>query len=525
MIHRIKTFASLLIACCFGLSPSWAAVPALPKLPGSKPRNIVLILVDDHRHDAVGFAGHPFLKTPHLDTLAKQGAHIRNAFVTTALCSPSRASILTGWHTHRHGVVDNNNPVPEGLIYFPQYLQLAGYQTALVGKWHMGSDNDQPQPGFDHWVSFKGQGTYWPNPNGLNVNGQSVKQRGYLTDELTDYAVEWLEGRSDDKPFMLYLSHKAVHNDLLNDGAKEGKLLVPGGEGMMGFVPAPRHAGRYADQPFKHPDSMAWTPRNFADKPMWVQNRHNSRHGVDMPFGNKVEMGMLYRQYMETLLAVDESVGRVMDTLRRKQLLESTLIIYMGDNGYAWGEHGMIDKRAAYEESMRIPMMVHCPELIQAGTVVQPLVANIDIAPTVLAAAGLTHPASMDGRNFLPLAQGRDGTWREHLLYEYYWEWNFPMTPTIHAIRTDRYKYIRPYGVWDIEELYDLQADPQEIVNLINSPQHRELVTQMKTRLFAELKATQGMSIPMFEDRGGQSSQRSNEGTPQAPFPRQIFRP
>lgn len=510
----------LLAACCVGAE----APPTLPKIPGGKPRNIVLILTDDHRHDAMGFAGHPFLKTPRLDSLARGGVHLKNAFVTTSLCSPSRASILTGLYTHRHRVVNNNNPVPTDLTFFPQYLQQAGYETAFVGKWHMGSDNDAPQAGFQHWVSFKGQGTYWPNPNGLNVNGQHVAQKGYLTDELTDYAVEWLDARRDDKPFLLYLSHKAVHNDLLNDDKKVGKLLVPGIDGAMGFIPAPRHAGRYANEPFTPPESMPFTPGNFADKPMWVQNRRNSRHGVDFPFGNKVSIETIYRQYMETLVAVDESVGRVLDALRRKKVLDSTLVIYMGDNGYAWGEHGMIDKRSAYEESMRIPMIAHCPEIMAAGKEVPQMVANIDIAPTILAAAGLQPPSSLDGRSFLPLLEGRQIPWRDKLLYEYYWEWNFPMTPTIHALRTERFKYIRPYGLWDAEELYDLKADPHEITNLIRDPKQQSVLKEMKSQLFALLKETHGMAIPMLEDQGGQSNQRSTSGTPQAPFPQQVFR-
>lgn len=520
---------TLLCVALFTTSISLAtdAIPSLPKIPSSKPRNIVLILTDDHRYDAIGCAGHPFLKTPHLDSLAHGGAHLRNAFVTTSLCSPSRASILTGLYAHRHRVIDNNNPVPPGLTFFPQYLQQAGYETAFVGKWHMGSDSDAPQPGFYHWVSFKGQGTYWPNPNGLNINGRQVEQQGYLTDELTDHALEWLDARSADKPFLLYLSHKAVHNDLLNEGKHEGKLLLPGIDGAMGFIPAPRHAGRYANEPFTPPESMA--SRHFADKPMWVQNRRNSRHGVDFPFGNKVNIETIYRQYMETLLAVDESVGKVLDALRRKKLLDSTLVIYMGDNGYAWGEHGMIDKRSAYEESMRIPLLVHCPELIPAGTKVPQMVANIDLVPTILAAAGLEHPRSMDGRNFLPLVARRDDAsksvpWRDKLLYEYYWEWNFPMTPTIHALRSDRYKYIRPYGVWDSEELYDLQDDPSELVNLIRDPQHQSTAQAMKTQLFALLEETGGMSIPIFADRGGQSNQRLSTGSPQAEFPAPMMR-
>jgi N-acetylglucosamine-6-sulfatase len=519
-MYRVLSFVAFAVSACGAIAAD--PTPPLQKLSGGQPRNVVLIVADDHRYDALGCAGHPFVQTPNLDALARGGGHLRNAFVTTALCSPSRASILTGLYAHRHRLIDNNNPVPPGLTFFPQYLQAAGYETAFIGKWHMGSESDEPQRGFDHWVSFKGQGTYWPNPNGLNVDGRKVSQKGYITDELTDYAVEWLNARSGAKPFYLQLAHKAVHTDFLPDeksGKQEGKLLVPGVEGRIGFVAAPRHAGRYAKEPFVEPESMTLTPRNFADKPMWVQNRKNSRHGVDIPFGNKVDMPAIYRQYMETLLAVDESVGQLIETLRRKGMLDSTLIIYMGDNGYAWGEHGMTDKRSAYEESMRIPMIAHCPELIKQGTNVPQMVANIDIGPTILEAAGLKAPEAMDGRSFLPLLSGQSVPWRDKLLYEYYWEWNFPMTPTIHALRTERYKYIRPYGVWDVEELYDLQSDPKEIVNLIRDLQHQQVVKEMKAQMFAVLKESGGMNIPLFEDRDAQMNRRLESGTPQAPFP------
>lgn len=515
--------ASFLVSGLVAAAEAPKADLALPKIPGSKPRNIVLILTDDHRWDAMSCAGHPFLKTPRLDSLATGGAHLRNAFVTTSLCSPSRASILTGLYAHRHGVIDNNNSVPPGLTYFPQYLQHAGYATAMFGKWHMGSDDDVPQPGFDRWVSFKGQGTYWPNQNGLNVDGKNVAQRGYLTDDLTDYAVEWLTAQTGEQPFFLYLAHKAVHVDLLGDGKPVGRLLVPGIEGEMGFIPAPRHAGRYANEPFPQPESMAFTPRNYADKPMWVQNRRNSRHGVELPFGNKVGMEVIYRQYMETLLAVDESVGRVLDTLKQKGMLESTLVVYLGDNGYSWGEHGMVDKRSAYEDSMRTPMLAHCPELIAAGTKVDRITANIDIAPTLLEAAGLAAPPGIDGRSFLPLVSGKQVPWRDRLLYEYFWEWNFPQTPTLYALRTDRYKFIRAYGLWDIDELYDLENDPKEIVNLAYDPQHKQRAAEMKTQMFQLLRETDGLKIPMPEDRGGQSNQRLRGGTPQGPFPERIY--
>ncbi len=193
--------AALLAAGMLFYSTTAAQKPSLEleRLPGATPRNLVLILADDHRYDAMGFMGHPFIETPNLDALAREGVHFRNAVVATALCSPSRASILTGLYTHRHHVVDNNNPVPAELVFFPQYLQAAGYQTAFIGKWHMGRDSDEPQRGFDHWVSFRGQGTYFPDGQTLNVDGVRVPRRGYVTDELTDYA-RGLAGKARSQP-------------------------------------------------------------------------------------------------------------------------------------------------------------------------------------------------------------------------------------------------------------------------------------------------------------------------------------
>jgi Arylsulfatase A and related enzymes len=198
----------------FGAAGAALGIPAASAQRAAKPRNILFILTDDHRYDAIGFLkSQKFLETPHLDSLARDGVHCKNAFVTTALCSPSRASILTGKYAHQHKIVDNNTPIPKGTRFFSQDLQQAGYSTAFFGKWHMGGAGDEPQPGFDHWVSFKGQGSYLPNPNGLNVDGKHVPQKGYITDELTDYALDWLNGREKNKPWMMYLSHKAVHAD------------------------------------------------------------------------------------------------------------------------------------------------------------------------------------------------------------------------------------------------------------------------------------------------------------------------
>jgi N-acetylglucosamine-6-sulfatase len=476
------------------------------------PRNIVFILTDDHRFDAMGFMGHPFLETPNLDSLAKNGVHLPNAFVTTSLCSPSRASILTGLYAHHHGVVDNNNPVRADLVFFPQLLQQAGYSTGFFGKWHMGGEGDDPQRGFDKWVSFRGQGEYWPDrrgtadagkgaPNTLNVDGRRVPQQGYITDELTDYALDWLKSVPKGKPFFLYLSHKAVHAE---------------------FVPADRHAGRYRDKPLPVPDSRG----HHEHAPLWVQNQRNSWHGVDFPYHSDLDVADYYRRYCETLLAVDESVGRVLAALRARGQLDDTLVVYMGDNGFGFGEHGLIDKRTAYEWSMRVPLIMQCPSALPAGTVMKEVAANIDLASTFLEAVGV-KPANLpafDGRSFWPLVRGEHIAWRSELLYEYYWERNYPQTPTLFALRGDRYKFIRAYGGWDLDELYDLERDPGETKNLIFDTDYRPVAQAMRQKLFATLQATGGMFIPLQPDRGNSNNLRRESGSPAAGFPPELLR-
>ncbi len=503
----IAGMLAVLVAAAAGVvsparSPGVAAQGAqsldLPRVQGATPRHIVFILSDDHRYDAMGFMGHPFLQTPSMDRIARAGVHVRNAFVTTALCSPSRATILTGRYAHQHRVVDNNNPVPAGTVFFPQYLQRAGYETAFVGKWHMGGEGDDPQPGFDHWVSFRGQGSYLPSKDGLNVNGKRVPQKGYISDELTDYALEWLKGRSGDKPIFLYLSHKGVHAE---------------------FVPADRHKGRYAGVKVKPPASQSMPAELEARRPMWARNQRSSWHGVDYPYHSTLDIEEYYKRYSETLLGVDDSIGRVLDHLQQRGWLESTLVVYMGDNGFAFGEHGLIDKRTAYEESMRVPMLMQCPQLFGGGGRIEQVVANLDLAPTVLAAAGLQAPAHMVGANVLPLARGEKVPWREGLLYEYYWERNFPHTPTIFAWRGDRYKFVRYHGLWDVDELFDLQSDPGEMRNLIADPAHAARARELSDRMFKELAATDGLTIPLWPDRGPQFNLRRPGDTEAADFP------
>jgi N-acetylglucosamine-6-sulfatase len=464
----------------------------------NKRRNIVFVLSDDHRYDFMSFVkGSPaFLETPNMDRMAREGAHLTNAFVSTSLCSPSRASILTGRYMHNHQVVDNQRPVPAGTVFFPQYLQRAGYETAFVGKWHMGHDDDAPRPGFDHWVSFKGQGVYF-DPT-LNINSEHRKFSGYSTDILTDQALEWLKGGRDvGKPFFLYLSFKAVHYP---------------------FQPAERHRGRYEKGEVKRPETMANTEQNYQTQPHWVRERRYSIHGVD-----HMETGQydndpvpsfddLYRRYCETVHGLDENLGRLLDYLDETGLSKSTLVMYMGDNGFALGEHGFYDKRDAFEESIRVPMLAYAPGFIEAGTKVAQMVQNIDVAPTLLAAAGVrpAKEAKMDGLSFLPLLRGESIGWRDHILYEYYWEWNFPATPTVFAIRSERYKYIFYHGVWDCDGFYDLQTDPHERHNLIDVPAYAEQIAAMQKQLFDELETGGGLVMPIRRPLGELLDQRKN---------------
>ena len=486
-------------------APASGAALDLPRIPERKPRNIIFMLTDDHRYDAIGFmskAGFP--ETPNLDRLARDGAHFRNAFVTTALCSPSRASILTGLYAHQHRVVDNNHPIRPDLVFFPQYLQRAGYETALIGKWHMGggAQSDAPQPGFDHWVSFQGQGSYLPTKAGLNVNGKKTPQRGYITDELTDYALEWLERRDAKRPFFLYLSHKAVHSE---------------------FMPAARHKGRYADRQFIRPPTWDPAPGKEALRPMWVQNQRNSWHGVDFPYHTALDIGEYYKRYAETLLAVDDSVGRVIglpaatqrtrvdaDRLHGRQRLR---VRRARPDRQAHRVRGVHARADAHALSAAHP----CGEQGRAGR------RQHRHGARRCSTAGLRAPAAIAGTSMLPLAQGERIPWRDALLYEYYWERNFPQTPTVHAIRGHRYKYIRYHGVWDIDELFDLQADPLEANNLIFSPGHEAIVGKLNRQLFEMLAETDGLSMPLSPDEGSMQRLRRADKAKAAEFPPQLI--
>lgn len=449
----------------------------------SQPPNIVFILCDDHRYDMAGALGHPWLRTPGIDRLVREGVHFRNAFVTTSLCSPSRASILTGLYAHGHRVVDNFTPLNPSLPTFPALLRKAGYRTAFIGKWHMGGESDEPRPGFDHWVSFRGQGEYF-DPE-LNRNGTRGRAKGYVSDVLTQEAERFI-GETAGRPFLLYLSHKAVHYD---------------------FQPAPRHRSLYAGEPVPVPPSMPFREEEYAQMPEWIRRRRYSRQGVDGMFDHQMTFEAAYRNYCRSLMSVDESVAAVTAALEKRKLADQTIVVYMGDNGFLWGEHGLIDKRTMHEPSIRVPLVAWAPGRFRPGS--RPEMAlNLDLAPTFLEAAGAAVPPGMHGRSLMPLLAGGQPPWRSDFLYEYEWEFDYPYTPTLTGLRTERYSYCQTLGLWDKDELYDLADDPHQRRNLLGNvkvarkrgrlveqipdAQLKDLVTGFQKRMHEILLATGG---------------------------------
>ncbi|MCK4748943.1 MAG: sulfatase-like hydrolase/transferase, partial [Bacteroidales bacterium] len=323
--------------------------------------NIIFLLIDDQRYDLLSMLEHPFIQTPNIDKLAKNGVYFDEAFVTTSLCSPSRASIVTGQYAHKHNVIDNDTDLNPNTPTYPKELKKAGYRTGFIGKWHMGHGTDERRQNFDYWVSFKGQGRYI-DPE-LNVDGDRKVIKGHMTDVLTDLAVDYIkEQNKSDQPWFLCLSHKAIHEN---------------------WTPADRHHEAYIDEEIIYPESYADTEENYQGKPDWLRKQRNSWHGAERDYVNidRVEgddLARLTQIYAECMLGVDESVGKVVSTLKELGEFENTVIIYMSDNGYLLGEHGLIDKRVMYEESIRVPAFFHWGEKIQQGSSCPEFVLNID---------------------------------------------------------------------------------------------------------------------------------------------------
>lgn len=442
--------------------------------PKAEKPNIIFVLVDDLRWDAMGFTGqYPFLKTPNIDRLRAEGVHFQNAFCTHSLCAPSRATILTGLFPQTHGVSTNQEGRefnPDKTPSFAQILQENKYETGFIGKWHMAESNS-PRQGFDYWCSFSGQGNY--NGNDLNINGRIVRNDGYITDELNKYALDFVN-KNTDKPFCLYLSHKAVHQP---------------------FTPSEKDAELYVND--QVPEPAGWSD-NLENKPSWQRVEANLEQRLRLrdkdlnqitpvktrkfgPWPAKSGKGE-QKNYLRCLSAVDKGLGEIYDLLRQKGILDNTVIVFAGDNGFFHGEHGKGDKRLAYNESMRIPLVMRYPKVAKAGQSVTEMILNADIAPTFLDLADVKIPDQMQGKSVLPLLQGQKAGWRKSFLFTY-WPDLIYFIPRITAIRTEKYLYATTPDLKDIDELYDEKNDPAELINLAENLNFSELKKSLSSEL------------------------------------------
>ena len=444
--------------------------------------NIVLVLVDDLRWDEFGLGGHPYAETPTIDRLAREGVAFSNAFHAVPLCSPNRASLLTGQYPSRHGIIDNvaRDLASHRLNTFPQALQSAGYETAFVGKWHMGND-PTPRPGFDYWVGLPGQGRIIDPV--LYENGARTTVSGYVTDVLTDRALAFIEAEHD-RPFFVMLSHKAIHPDArqLDDGSVD--LEYP-----MVYIPADRHRGRYDHEVFPRRGNVPATVEELQSDATRSALRVRASDEITRRFGqdflDPLTGEETIRRRAEMLLSVDEGIGRIVAALEARGILDETLILFTSDNGYFFGEHGFsIERRMPYDESIRSPLLIRYPPLIEPGSRADALALSIDIAPTLLEIAGAHIGDHIQGRSLLPLTSGDTAGWRRSILVEFHTYEN-PMPWLVdmdyRAIRTDRYKLI--HWTHHEGELYDLADDSLELHDLFDVPAMSGVVDSLRAEL------------------------------------------
>jgi arylsulfatase A-like enzyme len=476
--------ASLAVPGCLGGKKAW------PKKP-----NILFIMTDDHASHAMSCYGSRINTTPNIDRIATEGIRFENCFCTNSICAPSRAVILTGKHSHLNGVRDNALSFDGTQQTFPKLLQQGGYQTVMIGKWHLKSD----PTGFDYWNVLPGQGHYY-NPDLIEM-GERKQYPGYVTDIVTDIALEFIENKRDkSKPFMMMLHHKAPHRN---------------------WQPAPRHLTKYDKVKFPEPDTLFddYSTRSAAASEQEMTLRDHMQNDYDLKMGpppnrlneeqkaaweaaygpkreafarEKPEGDELvrwkYKRYMEDYLgciaAVDENIGRVLDYLDRSGLAENTIVLYTSDQGFYLGDHGWYDKRFMYEESLRMPLVARFPGTIKSGSTNDELVSNLDFAPTFLELAGADIPQDMQGHSLGRLLQGRRvKDWRQSAYYHYYEYPAVHMTKRHYGVRTKQHKLIHFYHDIDVWELYDLKKDPQELNNVYDNPAYSNIVKEMKVEL------------------------------------------
>ena len=510
---KIVSFLSLLLFA----SSVWAQTPS----PTSARPNIIFIMADDHAYQAISAYSNRLIETPNIDRIAKMGMRFTNATVTNSICAPSRATILTGKHSHLNGKIDNDFPFDTTNVTFPQLFQDAGYQTAMFGKLHFGN----APKGFDQFKILPGQGSYY-NPDFITKNEGTVRIEGYVTDIITDMTLDWLqEERNPEEPFLLFYLHKAPHREwlpaerhleeftqrtfpepatLFDDYSGRGRAAK---EAEMNLLKHMNWSGDSKIYPsvmreLGIPQTSAWdtmafsrevgrlTPAQLAN---WIRSYDKVNAALKESFpsmGEKEKMQWRYQRYMQdylgTIRAVDENVGRVLDYLEANNLMDNTLIVYTSDQGFYLGEHGWFDKRFVYDESFKTPLLVAWPGKIAPKSTSTTMVQNLDYAQTFLEAAGIPAPADMQGESLLPLLTGNPEAWTRDAVYYHYYEY-----PAVHMVKrhyavvTEQYKLVHYYYDTDEWELIDRIKDPQELRNVYDDPTYAPVVAELHRKLEA----------------------------------------
>jgi arylsulfatase A-like enzyme len=453
--------------------------------------NIILIFTDDHAYQAIGAYGSAVAKTPNIDRLAAEGMRFDACFVNNSLCGPSRAAILTGKYSHLNGFYRNGNRFDGEQQTFPKLLQKAGYQTAMIGKWHLESN----PTGFDHWEILIDQGPYWNPP--MIRNGQRVNYTGYTTDIIGELSLNWLKDRDKDKPFMLMFQHKAPHREWqphprhfkLYDGVEipEPATLFDDYEGRAS--PAGKQQMTIANH-MSALDMKLTPPKNLTPEQLAAWTSYygpiKEHYEKDKPTGKALTHWRFQRymkDYLSCVAAVDENIGKMLAYLDESGLAKNTIVIYASDQGFYLGEHGWYDKRWMYEQSLRTPLIARWPGMVKAGSVCKDMVANIDFAETFLEIAGAEVPKDMQGRSLVPVLKGQTPTdWRKAFYYHYYETPDSHNVARHYGVRTERYKLIHYYRE-DEWELFDLKNDPQEMKSIYADPANAALVAELKGEL------------------------------------------
>ncbi len=446
--------------------------------------NIIFIMSDDHASHAMSCYGSRINVTPNLDRIANEGMRFDNCFCTNSICSPSRATILTGTYNHVNGVTTLSTPLDNRLLTFPKLLQQHGYQTAIVGKWHLGHGPAHDPAGFDFWRVLPGQGLYH-DPEFIDQGGTCVFH-GYVTDLITDFALDWLRDRDESRPFCLLVHHKAPHRP---------------------WDPDEKHATLYEDEDIPEPETLDDDYQNRAsaaaaatmriDRDLTLRDlKQPVPEGLTPQEAKRWKYQRYIKDYLRVVASVDDNVGRLLDYLDAEGLTENTLVIYTSDQGFFLGDHGWYDKRFMYEESLRMPFIVRFPREVQAGTVNKDMILNVDFAPLFLDLAGIDIPAAIQGRSIRPLLQGETpADWRQSMYYRYWMHKAHHNVYAHYGIRTHRYKLIYYYSdalgqpgaideTYEPEwELFDLKKDPYELHSVYDDPAYAGVVAQLQEEL------------------------------------------